>query len=141
MDIRMMAERTAATNNYPGADWGKLLRDAIPGIFQEKWKEVDIPIKVDGVARENKVGPCKGYHYVLGHQVEIEEFRLTWTTWTLEHKEIKFDSCYDFEIHGEELVLMDGELNLFAGGIIKDPYGNAAYELLTALGETKKLFK
>ena len=116
MDLRKMAERAAATNWYPGADWGKLLRDAIPGIFerdkdvlaliakingdlnacgsapqeadymckgtsfQKKWQAVNIPIVVDGVARENKVGPCKGSHYVLGHQVEIEKFRLTWTT-------------------------------------------------------------
>ena len=172
MHLRMMAERIAATNKYPGADWGKLLRDAIPGIFErnkdvlaliekingpmspkdvdevcagtvcgeKKWQEVDIPIKVDGVARENKIGPCKGRHYVLGHQVEIEKFRLTWTTWTLENQTIKFNSCYDFEIHGEELVLNGGQMNLFACGIIKDPHGNGAYELLTELGETKKLF-
>ena len=155
---------------YPNADWGKLLRDAIPGIWgigketerfierliqlgfspevmqdaaQKVWKEVNIPIKVNGVARENKVGPsgCDSCHYVLGHQIEIEKFRLTWTTWILENQTIKFNSCYDFEIHGEELVLKYGEMNLFAGGIIQDPYGNGAYELLKALGETKKLFK
>ena len=155
---------------YPNADWGKLLRDAIPGIWgigketerfierliqlgfspevmqdaaQKVWKEVNIPIKVNGVARENKVGPsgCDSCHYVLGHQIEIEKFRLTWTTWILENQTIKFNSSYDFGIHGEELVLNGGQMNLFAGGVIQDPYGNGAYELLKALGETKKLFK
>ena len=164
---------------YPNADWGKLLRDAIPGIFerdkdalalvtkingdldacgytpqdvddmcagtsfQKKWQEVNIPIKVNGVARENKVGPsgCDSCHYVLGHQIEIEKFRLTWTTWTVENRTIKINSSYDFSMEKDDLVLVGGFWTLFACGYEQDPHGDYAGELLTELGETKKLFK
>ena len=154
---------------YPNADWGKLLRDAIPGIWgigketerfierliqlgfspevmqdaaQKVWKEVNIPIKVNGVARENKVGPsgCDSCHYVLGHQIEIEKFRLTWTTWTVENRTIKINSSYDFSMEKDDLVLVGGFWTLFACGYEQDPHGDYAGELLTELGETKKLF-
>ena len=142
---RAWAEQAAAEEQYPGADWGKLMRDAIPNTYERDkaegtWKEVNIPILIDGVAHENERGPCKGNHYVLGHQVEIEKFRFCWTTWTLENQEIKMNASYDFQVEGPNLLLIDGEVNIFIN-TIDEPYGNLAYELLTELGKTRKLFK
>ena len=49
------------------------------------------------------------------------------------------NASYDFQVEGPNLLLIDGEVNIFIN-TIDDPYGNLAYELLTELGKTK-LFK
>ena len=124
----------SAINKHPDADWADLLKAAIPQVWSDGWREADVPIRVDGVPKENKRGPCSGYHYKLGHEVEIEKYRLTWTTWTLENQEIKVNTMYDFAIVGEWLELQSGWVNFFES--TEDNYGNLGHQILTELAQS-----
>ena len=141
---RAWCQRLCAVNKQPDADWGALLRSAFPEVCKRhyesfwEWKDMNIPICIDGEPKENAHGPCKGSHYRLGHQVEVEKYRLTWSTWTLENQTIKMNSSYDFQIMGQALELQGGSMNLFANGWIEDKYGNLGYELLEELTETTR---